>query len=112
MNDPTIFETTVFVGLLLLLIYTISHLYIKLDFVFFGELELFKYVISNIDEGCGGPVRPIDEIDGDDRLHPSRISGEHYDTIRKDYSLFNIMRNKYDRFTLFTADAGDFVFRA
>ena len=51
MNDPTIFETTVFVGLLLLLIYTISHLYIKLDFVFFGELELFKYVVSNIDEG-------------------------------------------------------------
>ena len=75
MNDPTIFETTVFVRLLLLLIHTISHLYIKLDFVFFGELELFKYVISNIDEGCGGPVRPIDEIDGDDRLHPSRISG-------------------------------------
>ena len=109
MNDPTIFETTVFVGLLLLLIYTISHLYIKLDFVFFGKLELFKYVISNIDEGCGGPVRPIDEIDGDDRLHPSRISGEHYDAIRKNYSLFNIMRNKYDRFTLFTADAGDFV---
>ena len=109
MNGPTIFETTLFVGLLLLLIYTISHLYIKLDFVFFGKLELFKYVISNIDEGCGGPVRPIDEIDGDDRLHPSRISGEHYDAIRKNYSLFNIMRNKYDRFTLFTADAGDFV---
>ena len=109
MNDPTIFETTVFVGLLLLLIYTISHLYIKLDFVFFGKLELFKYVISNIDEGCGGPVRPIDEIDGDDRLHPSRISGEHYDAIRKDYRLFDIMRNEYNRFTLFTANAGDFV---
>ena len=109
MNGPTIFETTLFVGLLLLLIYTISHLYIKLDFVFFGKLELFKYVISNIDEGCGGPVRPIDEIDGDDRLHPSRISGEHYDAVRKDHRLFDIMRNKYDRFTLFTADAGDFI---
>ena len=109
MNGPTIFETTVFVGLLLLLIYTISHLYIKLDFVFFGKLELFKYVISNIDEGCGGPVRPIDEIDGDDRLHPSRISGEHYDAVRKDHRLFDIMRNEYDRFTLFTADTGDFI---
>ena len=109
MNGPTIFETTVFVGLLLLLIYTISHLYIKLDFVFFGKLELFKYVISNIDEGCGGPVRPIDEIDGDDRLHPSRISGEHYDAVRKDHRLFDIMRNEYNRFALFTADARDFV---
>ena len=109
MNDPTIFETTVFVGLLLLLIYTISHLYIKLDFVFFGKLELFKYVISNIDEGCGGPVRPIDEIDGDDRLHPSQIGGKHYDAIRKYHRLFYVMRNEYHRFTLFTADAGDFV---
>ena len=108
-DDSTNFETTVFVGLLLLSIYTISHLYIKLDFVFFGELELFKYMISNIDEGRRGPVRPIDEIDGDDRLHPSRISGEHYDAIRKDHRLFDIMRNEYDRFTLFTADAGDFV---
>ena len=109
MNDPTIFETTVFVGLLLLLIYAISHLYIKLDFVFFGELELFKYVISNIDEGRRGPVRPIDKIDGDNGLHPSRISGEHYDAIRKDHRLFYVMRNEYDRFTLFTADAGDFI---
>ena len=109
MNGPTIFETTLFVGLLLLLIYTISHLYIKLDFVFFGKLELFKYVISNIDEGCGGPVRPIDEIDGDDRLHPSRISGKHYNTVCKNHRLFDIMRNEYDRFTLFTADTGAFI---
>ena len=109
MNDPTIFETTVFVGLLLLLIYTISHLYIKLDFVFFGELELFKYVVPNIDEGCRGPVRPIDEIDRDNGLHPTRISGKHYNTVCKNYRLFDIMRNEYDRFTLFTADAGDFV---
>lgn len=109
MNDSTIFETTVFVRLLLLLIYTISQLYIKLDFVFFGELELFKYVVSNIDEGRRGPVRPIDEIDGDNGLHPSRISSEHYDAIRKNHRLFDIMRNEYDRFTLFTADAGDFI---
>ena len=109
MNDSTIFETTVFVRLLLLLIYTISQLYIKLDFVFFGELELFKYMVSNIDEGRRGPVRSIDEIDGDNGLHPSRVGGEHYDAVRKDHRLFDIMRNEYNRFALFTTDAGNFI---
>ena len=66
-------------------------------------------MVSNIDEGRRGPVRSIDEIDRDDRLHPSRISGKHYNTVCKDYSLSDLMRNEYDRFTLFTADAGDFV---